>query len=336
MLLSVIIPQYKESDSVVRRLLSTIDYQVNVEWDKIEVIVVNDGSDVLLSDEMLDSFENIKPKYIKLTKNIGPGLCRQAGLDLCCGDYVTFCDADDMYFNFGAFEVYIDCILKQRPDIIRTQWLEENKYSLPQTVSGYRQKSVYIRHDFDNTWLHGKCIRRQFLIDNKIRFSDKLWYHEDSYFLSNCIAVTDRIIDIDFITYIWKDTPNSITRRNNSAYTWESLPEFIYSITLSMDWIKQNNPTILPTKIVQLCLYIYYILQSNDWEEQYTEPIEKNLCIAINKFKKEFNSLDNYCFTDLNLNEQERLRGVPYIIKETFTDWIHRILKKHAIEETSV
>ena len=89
MLLSVIIPQYKETDKEVKRLLSSIDYQVNVNWEEVEVIIVNDCSKTLLSESMLNSFENIKPKYIKLKKNVGPGLARQAGLDAAQGEY--FC-----------------------------------------------------------------------------------------------------------------------------------------------------------------------------------------------------------------------------------------------------
>lgn len=35
MILSVVIPQYKERDKVVKRLLSSIDYQLNVNWDEV-------------------------------------------------------------------------------------------------------------------------------------------------------------------------------------------------------------------------------------------------------------------------------------------------------------
>ena len=215
MLLSIIIPQYKEKDEDVKRLLSSIDYQLNVDWNEVEVTIVNDCSNVLLSDTMLNSFENIKPKYIKLNKNVGPGLARQAGFDVSQGEYVTFCDADDMYQNFGVISLYLSTIKEKHPDIIRTQWMEELENN------GLKQ---YITHDFETTWMHGKCFRKQFFIENNIRFSEKLLYHEDSYILSNAFETTSNVVDIPTITYIWTFDKTSITRRNNGAYSYESMP----------------------------------------------------------------------------------------------------------------
>lgn len=45
---------------------------------------------------------------------------------------------------------------------------------------------VYINHDMDSTFVHGKLHRRQYLIDKQIRFNDKLTIHEDSYFNILC------------------------------------------------------------------------------------------------------------------------------------------------------
>ena len=71
MLLSIIIPQYKEDDTVVRKLLTSIDNQLGVDWEDIEVIIVNDGSDVILSEALLSSLLNVKHiHYIRLEKNV--------------------------------------------------------------------------------------------------------------------------------------------------------------------------------------------------------------------------------------------------------------------------
>ena len=327
MLLSIIIPQYKESDKDVKRLLSSIDYQLNVDWNEVEVIIVNDHSNVLLSETMLSSFENIKPKYIKLEKNVGPGLARQAGLDAAQGEYVTFCDADDMYQNFGVFSLYLEEIRTKHPDIIQTQWIEEILADIPQQDGTTKKQLVYMTHDFEATWMHGKCFRKQYLTDNNIRFSDKLRYHEDSYILSCAFELTDKVVKNSVVSYVWTFDEHSITRRNNGAYSYESMPEFIRAIRYSIDWLKNKTPQKIPSKVVQLVLYIYYMMQTNkQWEQKYVDPIEEELYTTLTKYEKEFNSLDMATFSALDLQEHQKVAGRPFIMSETFSQWVNRII----------
>lgn len=327
MILSIIIPQYREDDKVVRRLLSTIDYQLNIPWDETEVIIVNDHSNTILSDEMLNSFDNIKPKYIKLEKNLGPGLARQAGLDAAQGEYVTFCDADDMYQNFGTLSVYLEEIRTKHPDIIQTKWIEESEQKIVNEQKEEKKVRCYITHDFEATWMHGKCFRKQFLTDNNLRFSDKLLYHEDSYFLSNAFEITDKISRVNCATYVWTFDEGSITRRNNAAYSYESIPEFIRAIRYSLDWLKDKTPQKIPSKVAQLTLYIFYMLQTNQaWSTEVIKPIEDEMAKTVMKYEMEFNSLDKGVFSSLDLQEHQKVAGRPFIMTETFAQWINRVL----------
>ena len=327
MTLSVVIPQYKEDDHAVRRLLNSIDYQLNVDWNEVEVIVVNDHSDTLLSDKMLNSFENIKPKYLKLEKNVGPGLARQAGLDAAQGEYVTFCDADDMYQNFGVFSLYIEEIKNKQPDIIQTQWIEEIRANVQDKDGSTASKLVYITHDFESTWMHGKVFKKQFLTDNNIRFSEKLLYHEDSYFLSNAFEMTTKVVKDPVVTYVWTFDESSITRRNNGAYSYESIPEFIRAIRWSIDWIASRQPQKVSSKTAQLLLYIYYMLQINtSWEQKYKDSIEDEVYTTLIQYEKEFNSLDMATFSALDLQEHKKIAGRPFIMSETFSQWVNRII----------
>lgn len=335
MILSVVIPQYKEDDKAVRRLLSTIDYQLGVDWNEVEVIIVNDHSDVILSDKMLNSFENIKPKYIKLEKNVGPGLARQAGFDASQGEYVTFCDADDMYQNFGIFSLYLEEIRTKHPDIIQTQWLEEVKANVIDANGDSSQRLAYVTHDFEATWMHGKCFRRQYFIDNNIKFSDKLLYHEDSYILSCAFEITNNVDRCNALSYVWTFDEKSITRRNNGAYSWESIPEFIRAIRYSIDWLKEKVPEKIPSKVAQLALYIYYMLQTNtQWEQKYITPIEQEIYNTMTQYEKEFNSLDMATFSMLDLQEHQKVNGRPFIMSETFSQWLNRIITTYRVMQT--
>jgi len=77
MKLQILVPQYKETDEVIKPLLDSLAIQQNVNLKKdIGVIIVNDGSDVFLSDELLKSYP-FKIDYYK-NEHAGVSATRQA------------------------------------------------------------------------------------------------------------------------------------------------------------------------------------------------------------------------------------------------------------------
>ena len=89
-LITVIIPCYNAQDFIER----TINSVLNQTYDKLELIIVDDGS--------IDNCKNIISKINsdKLTyfyqKNAGVSAARNKGLSLAKGDYILFLDADDL------------------------------------------------------------------------------------------------------------------------------------------------------------------------------------------------------------------------------------------------
>ena len=63
---------------------------------------------------------------------------------------------------------------------------------------------TYVNREMDSTFVHGKFYRRQYLLDNNIRFNPDLTIHEDSYF--NCLAqkCTPEIKYSQVPFYLWK------------------------------------------------------------------------------------------------------------------------------------
>ena len=97
MKLQILVPQYNETDDVVKPLLDSIALQQNVPFDEIGVIICNDGTAVHLSPELLSSYP-FKVEY-HLEPHRGVSATRNACLDYATADYVMFCDADDLFFN---------------------------------------------------------------------------------------------------------------------------------------------------------------------------------------------------------------------------------------------
>ena len=55
--LQILIPQYKEDESIIKSLLDSIEVQQNIDLaNDIGVIIVNDGTDVHLSQEFFNRY----------------------------------------------------------------------------------------------------------------------------------------------------------------------------------------------------------------------------------------------------------------------------------------
>lgn len=85
-LVSVIIPVYK----VEKYLPMCVDSVLNQTYQNLEVTLVDDGSPdncPAICDEYAKKDKRIRVIH---QKNAGLSMARNAGLDICTGDYITF------------------------------------------------------------------------------------------------------------------------------------------------------------------------------------------------------------------------------------------------------
>lgn len=204
MRLQILIPQYKETDEVVKPLLDSIAIQQNVDFDEIGVIICNDGSDVYLSPELIHSYP-FRIDYCK-EPHRGVSATRNACLDRATADYVMFCYADDIFFNacglwmlFREMDVGFDSMI--------SVFVEE-------TRTPDRKEVMYINREMDSTFVHGKIHRRQYLLDNNIRWNDKLTIHEDSFFNIQCQNLSPNVKYCQSPFYLWKWRDESVCRHD--------------------------------------------------------------------------------------------------------------------------
>jgi len=94
-LVSIIIPVFNRFELARRAIISVLS-QKYVTW---ELIVVDDYSShpFSLPDEVRSFKQNCL--LIRNENNLGPGLTRQKGLDICKGEFVCFLDSDDYYHS---------------------------------------------------------------------------------------------------------------------------------------------------------------------------------------------------------------------------------------------
>ena len=99
-LISVIIPYYKKKNFIEDTLRSII----NQTYQNFEVIIVDDELS-LESKQVLQKVLKLdkRIKIILNNKNIGAGLSRNKGIEISNGDYICFCDSDDLWKHTKCF-----------------------------------------------------------------------------------------------------------------------------------------------------------------------------------------------------------------------------------------
>lgn len=317
--LSIVIPRYNETEREIFPLLSSINGQVGIDFTDIEVVIANDGGGAKALDNDYLSLFRFASKQVFLEKNVGPGVTRQAGLDAATGNYVMFCDADDTLHNVGVLGAMMQEAEAHVPDILYSSWMEELY------ADGRYQ---YITHENDNTWMHGKLLRRRFLSGQNIRFHNDLRVHEDSYFLSIAAAVAEKTRQLPVVTYVWKYRADSITRRNGASYTYNSIPTFIHACAMADREIEQRAPTQMEYKIVQFILYNYFCFHQPGWQAlenaHYLNEAEKTLTEEMQPFMHYWQNANPQTIADVY--NQERQRSFAGCVEnETLGAWLERI-----------
>ena len=126
MKLQILIPQYKETDDILKPMLDSIAIQQNVDFSDFGVIICNDGSDTFLTEEFLNSYP-FGIEYYK-EKHGGVSATRNACLDHAVADYVMFCDADDMFYNACGLWIIFREIDMGVFDSMTSVFIEESRH----------------------------------------------------------------------------------------------------------------------------------------------------------------------------------------------------------------
>lgn len=219
MKLSIIITHFKEPFEICKPLFDSIALQQGINFADIEVIVVQDGKDGREALKPLDTaVYPFKPIVVTMKHN-GVSAARNYGLQGALGEYVMFCDCDDMFLNNYGLHLLFSAMAEQ-PNAITSTFVEEQKLK----DGSYK----IIRREKDSTFVHGKAYKRSFLNENNLRFNNELTLHEDGFF--NLLAVvcaedSKKYIETPF--YLWKWNDNSTVRFSPVNFVLRTYPHLM-------------------------------------------------------------------------------------------------------------
>lgn len=318
MKLQILVPQYNETDEIIKPLLDSVAIQQNVDFKEIGVIICNDGSETYLSREFLDSY----PFQIDyhLEKHRGISATRNSCLDYAEADYVMFCDADDMFCSVcGLYQVFLD--ISKGFDTMTSSFIEE-------TREKYSREIVYTTRDFDSTYVHGKVHRRMYLVENNIRFNDALKFNEDSYFTVLAQSLTENHIHCKTPFYLWRWRDDSVSRRDPKS-KMKNYPTMVDANDALVDelWKRGLQGRALMF-VVYMMVETYYTINKRAWIEHayYIKVLEQRIASYYKKHKSQWDSVSYKDKVDIALGLRERaINEEMGFEKITFEEWLERL-----------
>lgn len=325
MKLQILVPQYKETDEIIKPLLDSIAIQQNIDMKEIGVIICNDGSDVFLTEKFLNSYP-YKIDYYK-EPHRGISATRNACLDYADAEYVMFCDADDMFFNAcGLWQMFREMNIGF--DSMVSVFVEESRNLDTKEVT-------YINHDIDSTFVHGKIHNRKYLLDKKIRFNDSLTIHEDSYFNILCQNLSQNVKYCPVPFYLWKWRDDSVCR-HDPKYILKTYSNMLDSNDALIDeFLSRGMPDKAMFYTAFMIFDAYYTMNKPEWIDQENQEYRHKTELRFKDWYKKHKSMWlNVPINDkMAISNQVRSRSVMEGMRMeavTIDNWLKHIerLKK--------
>ena len=236
--ITVGIPAYKAQKHICDCLASI---QIQTVKDDTEVIIASDNPDDDY-DFVKKRFPNLDITILPCEVNGGPGLARQRALNACKTDWITFIDADDVFFTPFALEMLLSGI---QPNVIEVQspFLQEiDNNGNPQIPR------MMPRNDVGHPWVFGRLYNVQFLKQNGIEFSELRAMEDGELNWKVRMTIEGSQLAINVLNdpvYLWRiGSEHSITRIG--ADSEDGIPQYNFDLC-------QVGATIASIKASKFC-----------------------------------------------------------------------------------
>ena len=238
-IISVIVPVYKVEEYLDECLYSL----VNQSYTSLEIILVDDGSPDQCP-QMCDDWA-LKDERIKVVHKPNGGLsdARNAGLDICTGEYIAFVDSDD-WIKPDMYRIMVDAIERENADICACNIVS----CYPDREVCWGGKKYTVGNSETMLDLLYDDAKYPVCAWNKV-YKRKLWDNfrfpvgkicEDSFTTYLLLNKADRIVQITDALYCYRIRSNSIM---TSSFSKKSMDEE-EAWRKNYEFIKEHYPRL--------------------------------------------------------------------------------------------
>lgn len=265
-LISVIVPVYN-GESFLEACISSI---VNQTYEKLEIIIVDDGS----SDGTWEICQELKKNYPNMIllhkEDEGVSAARNAAVGISKGQYISFVDADDRILP-QMLEYLYNALVETDSEIAgcgffswnsEQEW--ENNKKETEGKDGQPEKKVFLKEAFikegllvNDTRCWSKLFRKEAV--RKVMFREGLSIGEDMLFLVDMLPHIQKIVTISYAGYGYFQNPAGAMNRSfqpdymDQITCWEMAREKL------MQYLEKDKEYVLgkvTTKLIMAAMLI--------------------------------------------------------------------------------
>ncbi len=206
-LVSIILPYFKKKEFLEETINSILDQT----YKNFEIILIDDEIS-LDSKNFLDkiSKKDIRIKLITNEKNLGAGLSRNIAIKYSKGDFIAFCDCDDLWLT-KKLENQLEFIKKNNIHFNHTSYdvIDEKNKIISSRKAKYEINFKELRSSCD-IGLSTVMIDRKIFDDENLKFAS-LKTKEDFVLWLKIAEKKIKIVGMDEILTKWRKIPNSLS-----------------------------------------------------------------------------------------------------------------------------
>lgn len=241
-LLSVIVPMYNDEEYIIR-CLESLQNQ-DIEKDKYEIILINDGS----QDKTLEYAENFSRNYknIKIItqENGGASVARNRGIDEAVGKYIWFVDGDD-YVVENRMGILLEKAIGNDLDILSFDTGTSKKIERisVETKEGVELGKVYNGIEYIENVQFGNMVwksffKTKFLKETGVRFI-KGRYSQDAMFKIEVLSFANRVAFFPLCSYIYFINPDSAAHSKEKNHYTKMIEDYLFVADFFSDFIER-------------------------------------------------------------------------------------------------
>jgi hypothetical protein len=196
------------------------------------------------------------------------------------------------------------------------------------------KEPIYINHDMDTTFVDGKVHNRKYLIDNDIRWNEKLTIHEDSFFNCLCQKLANELKYSQTSFYLWKWRDDSVCR-HDFKYILKTYNNMLDSNeALVEELLKHNRLQDAQFYFTSIVYDAYFTMNKQEWinqeNKEHRYATEKRFKSHYIKFKYLFDGIAEEVKAQIIIGIKNRMftEGL-WMESITFEDWIKHINEKY-------
>ena len=256
-LVSFIVPVYNVKE-YLEECVASVRTQTVGNW---ELILVDDGStdgSATLCDRFAAECANVR---VIRQANAGPSAARNAGLNICRGEWVLFLDADDTLTS-DALAVMLRAGEEKQADMVCCEFTEtdagtgavlhQSDSGAPETFTGCEALHRMLDSSHVYVFLCNKLYRRSLIGEE--RLPEELRTGEDMLFLTRLLYRAGTVVTVSEALYRYRARTTSLARSADCTHVMDA----IRSAELVQAFVEEHCPEEMP--LVQFRLWYTYLI----------------------------------------------------------------------------